>query len=168
MGKVNNPGIDYSRGQSNVDNNNIHYGVIPSNEVGQYWYEESEGFYIPFCPECYYEFKKSKNPVKCPACQYKPIDESDFFTEEPISFLYKKEGYLAEQTYDDPDIFIIKSPYFTYAQYCSPCAPGAGYILNYTDENIGAKTYCFGHDWFENEKAPYPVYSVKTGKRILG
>jgi len=26
--------------------------------------------------------------------------------------------------------------------------------------------YCFGHDWFEDGKAPYPVYSVETGELV--
>jgi len=30
----------------------------------------------------------------------------------------------------------------------------------------GVKTYALGHDWFENEKAPYPLYSVETEKEI--
>lgn len=30
----------------------------------------------------------------------------------------------------------------------------------------GVKTYCVGHDWFEDGKAPYPVYSVATGELV--
>jgi len=30
----------------------------------------------------------------------------------------------------------------------------------------GVKTYCLGADWFENERAPYPVYSVATGELV--
>ena len=77
------------------------------------------------------------------------------------------EEYTAYQSQDDPDIFIIKSPYFTYAQYCSPCAPGAVYLMNPLSEKIDQnKGYCFGHDWFESGKAPYPVYDVKTGIEV--
>jgi hypothetical protein len=25
----------------------------------------------------------------------------------------------------------------------------------------GIKAYCFGHDWFDNERAPYKVYRVE-------
>jgi hypothetical protein len=31
----------------------------------------------------------------------------------------------------------------------------------------GVKTYCFGHDCFEGDIAPYPMWSVATGKRVL-
>jgi hypothetical protein len=26
------------------------------------------------------------------------------------------------------------------------------------------KAYCLGHDWFDDGRAPYPVYSVETGE----
>jgi hypothetical protein len=84
------------------------------------------------------------------------------------------------------DIMIIKSPYYTYAQFCSPCAPGAGYLMNwfkmengYSPETLGIeqfekmaqaagfpKVYCFGHDWFGNGIAPYPVFNVETGELV--
>lgn len=52
--------------------------------------------------------------------------------------------------------------YGTFAQFCSPCVPGAG------DSPLadGVKTYCLGHGWFEDGKAPYAVYSVATGELI--
>jgi hypothetical protein len=59
---------------------------------------------------------------------------------------------------------VLKSPYYTYANYCSPCVPGAGNLDDIVEGEV--KTYCFGHDWFEEEKAPYPVYSVATGELI--
>lgn len=63
--------------------------------------------------------------------------------------------------------FILKSPYYTYAQFCSPCAPGAGYLPSpLKDRPAGNKTYCLGHDWFEDGTAPYRVYSVKTNKEM--
>jgi hypothetical protein len=83
---------------------------------------------------------------------------------DPVSFFIKDKEYMAEQTYDDPDIFITKSPYYTLCAYCSPCAPGAGYIVD--SRKDGIKAYCFGHSFYESGKAPYPVYSVKTGKLV--
>ena len=29
------------------------------------------------------------------------------------------------------------------------------------------RAYCLGHDWFDDNKAPYPVYSVETGREIV-
>ena len=161
-------GIDYGLRQTNIDKNTgIRYGVIPHGEVGQAWYEGSEAFYVYYCPYCGEELKKGYEAKRCPACYKKINPDRDFDMQDPTSFYVDDGEYLAEQLYDDPDIFITKSPYFTYAQFCSPCAPGAGYLMNPLDKpDNGNKTYCFGHDWFEGGKAPYPVYSVKTGKLV--
>jgi hypothetical protein len=191
-------GIDYGLGKINTDGN-FRYGVIPANEVGQAWYDESEGEYgKPFCPDCFNEvdetadFSFEGGPMQdnegneiideyfCVHCE-KGVDENnpEIWPENPICFYYAGDGYEAHQSQDDCDIFITKSPYFTYAQFCSPCAPGAVYLMNpldikeqireYVVDGISHENnrgYCFGHDWFESGKAPYPVYSVKTGKLV--
>jgi hypothetical protein len=84
---------------------------------------------------------------------------------EAIGFEYSAEGYEATAG-EDGDIFITKSPFFTYAQFCSPCAPGACYLMNTVEPDESNKAYCLGHDWFEDGKAPYPVYSVETGEIV--
>lgn len=171
--KTNYPGIDYSLGKSNRNHSTgIHYGVISQNEVLQAWCDESESNYgPPICPECGYEFKKSKSPVKCPNCGFRPIDDSQFHRDEPIETHYKKDGYQLHQSFDDTDIFIIKSPYFTYCQFCSPCAPGAGYVMNSVNpEDGGIKTYCLGHDWFEDQETGNWIdckYCNGTGYRAI-
>lgn len=155
MGKTNYAGIDYSLGMANVDKKTgIHYGVINQYEIGDWWFDESESEYgMPICPECGYEFKKSKSPKVCPNCGFKPNDESEFIREEPIGYYYKKDGYIITQSGDDTDLFVIKSPYFTYCQFCSPCAPGAGYITNPINPEFGGiKAYCLGHDCFESQE----------------
>jgi hypothetical protein len=81
---------------------------------------------------------------------------------EPTGYFYNNDGYHAGCG-NDGDIFITKSPYYTTCQFASPCAPGAGYIMTTVDN--GVRTYCFGHDWFNDGKAPYPVFDVKTGKQ---
>lgn len=165
------PGIDYSLGKSNVNHKSgIHYGIISFHEVTQSWCDSSESDYgMPICPNCSYEFKKSKSPVKCPNCGFRPIDESDFYRDEPLSFYYNQEGYQLNQSGDDTDIFIINSPYFTYCQFCSPCAPGAGYVMNSVNpDDGGIKTYCLGHDWFEDTETGNWVdceYCKGTGYR---
>jgi hypothetical protein len=143
MEKNTGPGIDYSGGGCvNRDNETgIHYGVISQNEVLQAWCDSSEPYYG------------------------KPKDGEDELPEdaEPLSYEYDGDGYQASCG-EDGDIFIIKSPYYTFCGYCSPCAPGAGYIMSTREEGI--KAYCFGHDWFDDEKAPYPVYDVKTNLEV--
>lgn len=169
MNRTEYTGIDYGMGKTNINpKTNIHYGVIHQDEVLQAWADSSKGHYIFYCPCCGNELKNGYDAKRCGHC-HKSIDpDMDFMEIEPVSHFYKGDGYICEQSYDDPDIFIIKSPYFTYAQFCSPCAPGACYLMNPLDEpNENNKCYCFGHSWFEDERAPYPVYSVKTSKRII-
>ena len=79
---------------------------------------------------------------------------------EPHGFAFVEDGYGACQSRDDSDIFITKSPFYTFAAFCSPCAPGAGHLRNPLTPDEGVKTYCFGDDWFEDESCPYTIYNV--------
>lgn len=99
---------------------------------------------------------------RCDDCKYL-FDGDEAFGDDPCGHVLNEQGY---EGWEDStgDVMLTKSPYYTHAQFCSPCAPGAGYLLNPCKS--GPKTYCFGHDWFDDDKAPYPVYSVKTGKRV--
>lgn len=163
-----NAGIDYGRGMTNIDHETgIRYGVISMHEVTQAWYDSSEANF------------------GCEDCDEKENGEDCCFDCSPMSYDYDGDGYSASCG-EDGDIFILKSPFYTYCQFCSPCAPGAGYLLNffnpgngYSPETLGTKqykdmaenagfirAYCFGHDWFEDNKAPYPVFSVATGELI--
>lgn len=145
MGK----GIDYGMGLSNIDyETGIRYGVISIHEVLQAWADESEGVYA--CTECpEYDHEKKECKEDFPDCT-------------PFMYEYDENGFHAEQI-DETDIFITKSKYYTLCGYCSPCAPGAGYLTSEGD----IKAYCFGHDWFEDGRAPYKVYSVETGEEVL-
>lgn len=171
MSVTNYAGLDYGFGKTNIDvSNGIRYGVIPMHEVMQMWADESETTYTPRCPICGNDLPETPpegievegDDMYCPTCK-KMVEHDDQTGEEPDSITYEEDGYSAFQD-DHFDIMIVKSPYYTFAQYCSPCAPGAGYIMSPCES--GPKTYCFGHDWFENEIAPYPVYSVETGERV--
>lgn len=173
-------GIDYGMGQTNIDQDTgIRYGVIHANSIGTAWYEQSEPQYgEPCCPDCgnelrTYSIETDENiPLEgrgtspdytCENCNQ--FVSSDYaFSDEAVGYVVTGDT-IATQSGSDCDIFVIKSPYFTYAQFCSPCAPGAVHLGNPMPE--GAKGYCFGHDWFEEGKAPYPVYSVETGELVL-
>ncbi len=105
------------------------------------WYDDSAEYH---CADCAHSF-----------------DSEDAYGEQPISWYVDDGEYLAEQSGDDCDIFIVKSPYYTRAAFCSPCAPGACYLTSPVDD--GERAYCFGHDMFwdsEEGCAPYPVYRV--------
>ena len=164
-----NVGIDYGRGMTNRNHESgIRYGVISQNEVLQVWADSSEAVYgdegETKCPECGKTHEGTVGTtVTCECGEEFDLELSD--CAEPLSFTYEKDGYKAECS-DDGDIFVIVSPYFTYAQFCSPCAPGACYLMSpLDDEPKDNRCYCFGHDWFEDE-TPYPVYSVTTGELV--
>ena len=145
-------GIDYGMGQANVDKvTSIRYGVINQNEVLQAWADSSEPHYP--CDSCDADTLEDGERVGCECC-------------EPSSFYVDDKEYEAECG-EDGDIFITRSPYYTRAQFCSPCAPGACYLTDPCED--GERAYCFGHDWFydtETGKAPYPVYRVSDDSLV--
>ena len=102
----------------------------------------------------------------CDACKYL-FGSDEAYGDEPLSHTLDDGEYKAECG-ESGDIFITKSPYYTYGPFCSPCAPGAVYLASASkyDEETGIKAYCFCHDFFEDNKAPYKVYSVATGEEI--
>lgn len=141
-------GIDYGNGKTNRNvETGIRFGVINQNRVLQAWADSSVPKY----------YDGDGNEVE---------EVGDF--DEPTLYEYEEEGYKAFAN-DDGDIFITESPYFTYAQFCSPCAPGACYLVNPIPErNENNKCYCFGKDWFESEEEiPHPIYSVETGELVF-
>lgn len=100
---------------------------------------------------------------------------SDFA--DPACFVLDDGEYQAQQGGDDCDVFVVKSPYYTRAAWCSPCAPGAAYLRSYRKD--GPKAYCFAPDWFhpwneefrgtyqgEKTRCPYPVWRVDNDELI--
>lgn len=158
-----NAGIDYGLGQTNIDlATGIRYGVISQNSVMP---EALDDFYTQSKDLAWEQAQKELEE------EYKDDPEKleeeiqklgDFWETSANNLKYDKEGYVLTGCLDN-DLFVIKSPFYTLAQYCSPCVPGAGNLDCPMEE--GVKTYCLGHDWFEG-KAPYPVYSVETGERV--
>jgi len=96
----------------------------------------------------------------------KALWSDDCFGGTPLCHTLNDGEYQASQGGDDSDIFVLKSPYYTRAQFCSPCAPGAGYLRNACDD--GPKRYCFGPEWFDDSisPCPYPVYRVDNDECI--
>jgi ribosomal protein L37AE/L43A len=144
----------------NIDpKNGIHYGVISQHKILQTWADSSEALYIYHCPKCSEVLKRKSEAKVCSKCHYR-IQEHDFDMMEPSVFFYCKEGYWIEQRFDDPDIFVLKSPYYTKCRLCSPCAPNAGDLSAY--QMLGTRTYCLDKSWFENDVAPYPVFLTRN------
>jgi hypothetical protein len=178
-------GLDYGMGQTNIDHaNGIRYGVISANgDILQAWADSSEPDYgDPTCPKCGNEARfRSVEPADgaqapdtddydqadhecpdyvCDSCRYMFGGESAY-GDEPIGFTLNDREYSAESCLDS-DVMITRSPFYTFARFCSPCVPGAG-DLNNPDPD-GIKAYCFGPDWYADdngdEYVPFPIYSV--------
>jgi hypothetical protein len=172
-----NYGIDYGMGRTNKGADGIRFGVIPMHALHEWAHESFEDdFGEPTCPHCgapaveYDDDKHGEYPeirgccdFACEHCE-RIIDSSDAYSEESLGASLDDGEYKA-QLGTDGDVFILSSPYYTHAQFCSPCAPGACYLLNPTDKG-GPRCYCFGHDWFDKGKAPYPVFRVSDGALV--
>lgn len=161
-----NIGIDYGMGKTNIDTRTgIRYGVIHQHEVLQAWCDSSEPDYgKPHCPKCGNEVIDSNGnkDYRCKKCRQFYWSDQVYGDEALGHTLDDGEYKATADSYGD--IFILSSPYYTLCEYCSPCAPGAGYIMNSVEH--GVKAYCFGHDWFDDQQAPYPVYSVATNELV--
>lgn len=175
-------GIDYGMGRTNIDHaTGIRYGVISqhsiSAEVFDDIWRDGADYGDPTCPKC-------GDPVGASDDAPEDVQELDWFdhkdyycqdcqdcywsdsvySEDPLGFSYAGEGYELADCLQN-DVFILKSDFYTFARFCSPCVPGAG-NLDSADPD-GAKTFCLSHDWFDDGKAPYPVYRVSDDTEVL-
>ena len=205
MNSTNYPGIDYSRGQSNTDTDtSIRYGVICQNSVSGEAVEDV--YHGPHSRDLAFESaeeelkNKLRGVLEDYFSDYKrgtkgdgmnngtsrldvAVDDAfdavdgwaDNFDHETDP-LYEHDGYKVTKCLDC-DLMILKSPFYTYAQFCSPCVPGAGNLDHPFDgpienwckaaEEAGfPKVFCLGHDWFDDDTAPYPVFNVATGEQV--
>ncbi len=177
------PGIDYAGPVSQVNHDKdtgIRYGIIPLHALNEYVLESFEPDYgTPHCPKCgnpaldsghddipptdeREDWDYHGNDFACLDCKY-TFWSDQAYGEEPIGNTLDDGTYQGNLD-NSNDVWLFKSPYYTHAQFCSPCAPGAGYLANPCED--GPKTYCFGHDWFDGDRAPYPVYLVDTGELV--
>lgn len=196
MKSTNYPGLDYSLGLSNTDRDTgIRYGVISQNSVSPDAIDDmfTQGEDVAY-DESLAEYLKTSRAEWVSDGN----DEDDFDEDEAAQgfadnyssdgglndIKFERDGYLLTGCLQS-DVFVLRSPFFTFAQFCSPCVPGAGNLdspfqsanvqdgldgTDYASEASEAgfpRVYCLGHDWFENSVAPYAVYSVETGNLVL-
>ena len=175
-------GIDYGLGMTNIDTETgIRFGVIPSNDIMSEAFDDiaSNGTDLDF--EAYKERLTSElgAAISCvlddngldrcndaAAMAEEIVDNLEWDdyegTGDCARYEYEADGYKL-RTCSDGDIFVLKSPYYTFAPFCSPCAPGAGYLRDGSDDDSNPKTYCLGKDWFSDDySCPYAVFDVKT------
>ena len=198
MSKTNYPGIDYSGPNATCNRDSetgIRYGIISQNSVmpealnDVFTYGRDLGF-----ENAEQELKDNlRRVLKDYFSDYKHGTEAsrlDVAVEDTLNALdgwsnnmgssgpyYYEPGGYALKTNETGDLWVLKSPYYTYAQFCSPCAPGGCYLssplevlhdannkpLNVPESN---KCYCLGADYFEDGKAPYDIFSIVTNECI--
>lgn len=151
-------GIDYGMGQTNIDTKTgIRYGVISQHSLCGFALDDIFQHGIdPAWDEAVADLEKEHSGDE------EAFDEAreDLAGQwETSRLLYERNGYKLETTRDN-ELFVLISPYYTHAQFCSPCAPGAGNLNKPCGD--GPQTYCLGVEFFE-EKPPYPVFSIETG-----
>lgn len=175
----------------NVDPaNGIHYGCISQHSVNQeslsdifdngrnLSYESAQADFkanLRATLKDYfsdYKFMKETSTLDdCVEACYDAVEQewNDGYEDSGESvYLYEQDGYKLSTSPSLVAVFVEKSPYYTFARGCSPCAPNAGDLDNATAEDNGnLKTYCLGPDWFGDESPiPYACYDVVTDKVI--
>lgn len=167
-------GIDYSGPGATCNRDaatGIRYGIVPIGALHEWAWDSVESHYTPRCPECGEELAEDEHDAldhhsdsPCPHCQ-KTIERDDCYGDEPDSQTIDSDG-VKGQVDSDGDVWVFVSPYYTRAQFCSPCAPGAVYLTNPCDD--GERGYCLGHDWYEGGTAPYPIFKVSDDSQVTG
>ena len=187
MAKTNYAGLDYGTGVENRDKDTgIHYGVISMNSINLDCADFENDYGDPTCPKCGGVVKASDDDtlfINTPPAELNDDDVPDWFEgrdftclnckecfysdvctpDEPLGWHYDADGYKLTDCLDN-DIFVLASPYYTFAQFCSPCVPGTGNLDSPCDS--GPKSFCLGHDWFDDDKAPYRVFRVADDVEI--
>lgn len=185
--KTTNPGIDYTPIGSTINrdpDNNIRYGVISTNAVSRYAMDDisdhgTDEDFQSFADQVKSEliaaiegvlknYLRDNDASQVVEAAIKELNEhlGDNYegTGDCARFSYESDGYKL-QTDSGGDLWVLKSPYKTCAQFCSPCAPGACYLTSPCED--GAWAYCLGPDWFDQDNpCPYPVFRVDTEARV--
>jgi len=166
-------GIDYSPPGSTVNRDpdtGIRYGIISLHALHPEACEDFEAEYDARCPHCGADVPDDTHFTRFQAPTYltangveKRPGEDDQYGDEPDRQVLNTTEYKGSID-SSMDAWCFKSPYYTLAAFCSPCAPGACSLSTPCED--GERAYCFGHDWFDGGVAPYPVYSVETGEPV--
>ena len=176
-------GVDYS-GPGRICNRDpetgIRYGIIPINDLNEWAWDSFEADYgNPTCPQCgnvvanefedqdtegYEPYREhSCDDYACNDCLL-ILGSEDVYGDEPLGWTLD-DGLVKAFMDSSNDVWVVKSPYYTRAQFCSPCAPGAAYLSSPREQ--GPKAYCLGPDWFGKERpCPYPIYRVDNNELV--
>lgn len=185
-----NKGIDYSGPGTTCNRDTktgIRYGIIPQNDASPEALDDifTNGTDLGFedykqgvkdnlrkaLSDYFHDYKRTSgnSPLDCAVENaFDAISDNlgDSYDGSDCARMELEQNGYKLMTDSSGDLWVMKSPFFTYAQFCSPCAPGACYLRNPVEPCESNKCYCLGADWFEDGKAPYPVYSVETGALV--
>ena len=147
-------GIDYGHGLTNIDHRtDIRYGVLAPSLVPDTMLEDAEAVYENFefeCPYCRYTITDEVGEVcECPGCfaDVHGARVRAWENTEPTAWVLQCEGVEMRRG-SDLDWWVFKSPYAVRCDFCSPCAPGAGYVNGKGHDTFA---YCPPPDWFSAE-----------------
>lgn len=139
--------------------------MISTWPVEVMWVEKSYEMLDGCCPGCKSTDLSCEDDgiLRCNSCN-SLYQEDGIETTEGEPRLFFGDGYELEQSDSSPYITVVKSPFYTLTRLCTQSFPNAG---NLEDTESGVhKTYCLGHEWFNDPVAIYPVYSVDTDKLV--
>lgn len=180
--KTSYPGLDYS-GPSQTANRDpltgIRYGIISLRSLGEFAWEELESHgtdqdFEEFrselsakvraaVAEALEDFPERFQRIVADAACEQAASECGEHYQQPSDnprLHYEHDGYVLQVT-GDGNLFVIKSPFVTNAQFCSPCVPGAGNLDSPCD--AGPECYALGLDWFDEERpCPYEPRLLKA------
>jgi hypothetical protein len=170
-------GIDYGLGKTNIDTNTgIRYGVIHSNRLASWAWDDitSQGVDMDY-EDSRDELLSSlsfaiQSVLEERARNFDAKEIAESIVDD-LEFDYESHGdcrryrYVTKETEfgtcSDGDIFVVKSEFYALCQFCSPCAPGAGYL----ESEGGVKAYCLGPDWFDGAM-PYKCFRVSDDSEV--
>lgn len=136
-------GIDYSHFKTTNRNpkTGIRYGVISLSSVSGWIWDEMTPVYHFTCENCDTDLGEPGEHSNCPGCDM-PL--------EPEGWEHVSEGLKFHMTQGSNEIWVTESPVVTRAQYCSPCAPGAGNLNAPCFD--GAWTYALPEEFFDKPR----------------
>src|SRR5438876_4739187 len=103
---MSNYGIDYGRGQSNVDfQTGIRYGVISQHRLDPEALDDFQPDYSgPVCPDCGADVTNGFSDYVCTDCE-RVYSSEDCYDEEPVGWDYEGNGYSLSMD-SDGDVWV--------------------------------------------------------------
>lgn len=167
-------GIDYSgpAGTCNRDpDTGIRYGIISAHALADWLWDEVEDVYHPHCPSCGGDLPEEtidaldEDSQPCPMCEETIEAREDVYGDEPSERIIQTSEGIKGFIDSSMDVWIVESPYYTRASFCSPCALGAVSLGSPCED--GERGYCLPHPWYRDGEAPHPVFRLADDRRVF-